>query len=186
MTSSEPKYPRRRLQVCQNLKTDRLILRRPVADDWPAFHDFMMSDRSTAFGGHKDLGKAWRSFASELGHWDIFGYGMWAVTRAGDDTALGLVGPWTPPDWPETEIGWMILSDAAEGTGIASEAARAAIAHAYDSLGWDSAVSYIAPDNTRSIRLAEKLGAAHDAKALGPKPDTLVYRHPNPKGQAHV
>ena len=111
---------------------------------------------------------------------------MWAVTRHDDDTALGLVGPWTPPDWPEAEIGWMILSDAAEGTGIATEAAKAAVAHAYDSLGWDTVVSYIAPDNTRSIRLAEKLGAVLDPQAAGPKPDTLVYRHPIPKGQAHV
>jgi RimJ/RimL family protein N-acetyltransferase len=186
MTSSEPKYPRRRLQVCQNLKTDRLILRRPVAADWEAFHAFMMSDRSAAFGLDKDLGRIWRAFAAELGHWDIFGYGMWAVTRHDDDTALGLIGPWTPPDWPETEIGWMILSDQAQGTGIATEAAKAAIAHAYDVLGWNSAVSYIAPDNARSIRLAEKLGAALDPQAQGPKPDTLVYRHPQPKGQAHV
>ncbi|MFU8822946.1 GNAT family N-acetyltransferase [Yoonia sp.] len=184
MTSSELKYPRRRLQVCQNLNTDRLTLRRPTADDWPAFHDFMMSDRSTAFGGHKDLGKAWRTFASELGHWEIFGYGMWAVTRQDDDTAIGLVGPWTPPDWPETEIGWMILSDAVEGTGIATEAAKAAVDHAFNVLGWDTVVSYIAPGNTRSIRLAEKLGAVLDTGATGPAADTLVYRHP--KGQAHV
>lgn len=184
MTSSEPKYPRRRLQVCQNLKSDRLTLRRPVADDWPAFHDFMMSDRSTAFGSHKNLAKSWRAFAAELGHWEIFGYGMWAVTRHDDDTAVGLVGPWTPPDWPEPEIGWMILSDTAEGTGIATEAAKAALAHAYDSLGWDTIVSYIAPDNARSIRLAEKLGAVLDTAATGPAADTLVYRHK--KGPAHV
>lgn len=184
MTSSEPKYPRRRLQVCQNLKTDRLILRRPVADDWPAFHDFMMSDRASFFGSHKHLAKSWRAFAAELGHWEIFGYGMWAVTRHDDDTALGLVGPWTPPDWPETEIGWMILSGDVEGTGIATEAAKAAVAHAFDVLGWDTAVSYIAPGNTRSIRLAKKLGAVLDKDAAGPDADTLVYRHP--KGTAHV
>jgi RimJ/RimL family protein N-acetyltransferase len=184
MTSSEPKYPRRRLQVCQNLKTDRLVLRRPTADDWPAFHDFMMSDRSAAFGLDHDLGRIWRAFAAELGHWEIFGYGMWAVTRLGDDTALGLVGPWSPPDWPETEIGWMILSDTVEGSGIATEAAMAAVDHAFNVLGWDTVVSYIAPDNTRSIRLAEKLGAVLDTDAIGPKADTLVYRHP--KGPAHV
>ena len=110
------------------LQTTRLTLRKPTPNDWPVFRDFMMSDRSAAFGGHANLGRAWRAFAAELGHWDIFGHGMWSVThRDGDDTALGLVGPWTPPDWPETEIGWMILADNVEGTGIATEAARAAI-----------------------------------------------------------
>ncbi len=168
------------------LETQRLILRRPVPADWPAFHDFMMSDRSTIFGCHGDLAKTFRSFAAELGHWEIFGHGMWAVTIRGDNDAIGLVGPWTPPDWPEPEIGWMILSDAAQGTGIATEAARAALDHAFGVLGWTTAVSYIAPDNTRSIRLAEKLGAVLDPAARQPKPDApcLVYRHPADGGVA--
>lgn len=168
------------------LSTDRLILRRPASGDWPTFRDFMMSDRSAAFGGHRDLGKSWRAFAAELGHWEIFGHGMWAVTRRDEDTALGLVGPWTPPDWPETEIGWMILADGVEGTGIATEAAQAALTHAFDVLGWDTAVSYIGPGNTRSIRLAVKLGAVLDDAAKAPSAGTLVYRHPRPAtGASH-
>lgn len=147
-----------------------------------AFHDFMMSDRADAFGSNGDLGKIWRSFAAELGHWEIFGYGMWAVTLRGDNDCVGLVGPWTPPDWPETEIGWMMFDPAIEGTGIASEAAKAAIKHAYDVLGWQTVVSYIGHTNNRSIKLAEKLGAKLDINATGPTADTLVYRHPVPKG----
>ncbi len=167
------------------LTTARLTLRRPTADDWPAFRDFMMSDRSAVFGGHGDLGRAWRAFASELGHWAIFGYGMWAVTRHGEDhIVLGLVGPWTPPDWPETEIGWMILADNVEGSGIATEAAQAALTHAFDVLGWHTAVSYIGPGNTRSIRLAVKLGAVLDETAKAPTTNTLVYRHANPGAAA--
>ncbi|WP_439153860.1 GNAT family N-acetyltransferase [Yoonia sp.] len=169
------------------LATERLHLRRPAPGDWPVFRDFMMSDRSAAFGSHLDVGKSWRAFAAELGHWDIFGYGMWAVTRQGDDNALGLVGPWTPPDWPETEIGWMILAEGVEGTGIATEAAQAALTHAFDVLGWNTAVSYIGPGNTRSIRLAIKLGAVLDEAAKAPGADTLVYRHPRTtKGARHV
>lgn len=164
------------------LRTERLVLRRPVPDDWEAFHAFMMSDRSTAFGSHRDLARAFRSFAAELGHWVIFGYGMWAVTRQGSDVALALIGPWTPPDWPEPEVGWMVLAPEAEGTGLATEAARAAIADAYGRLGWPTVVSYIGPENTRSIRLAEKLGAVIDPAAPQPKPEdpVLVYRHPRP------
>jgi RimJ/RimL family protein N-acetyltransferase len=169
-----------------SLRTERLVLRRPVPADWPAFHAFMMSDRSTAFGSHQNLAKAFRSFAAELGHWEIFGYGMWAVTTHDSDAALALIGPWSPPDWPEPEVGWMVLSAAAEGTGLATEAARAAIADAYDRLQWPTVVSYIAPENTRSIRLAEKLGAVLDPVAPQPKPDdpVLVYRHPKPEGAA--
>jgi len=164
------------------LQTPRLVMRRPQPGDWMAFHDFMMSDRSTHFGAHMDLAKIWRSFAAELGHWEIFGYGMWAVTIRGDNDCVGLVGPWTPPDWPETEIGWMMFDASIEGTGIATEAADAAVKHAYDVLGWQTAVSYIGHTNARSIKLAEKLGAKLDVAAIGPTQDTIVYRHPLPRG----
>ena len=166
------------------LRTDRLVLRRPDARDWPAWRDFMQSDRSAAISDTRDIGRIWRAFAAEIGHWDIFGYGMWAVARDDDAPALALVGPWTPPDWPEAEIGWMVLDPAAEGTGFAAEAARAAIGHAYGTLGWDTIVSYIAPGNDRSIALAERLGARLDPDARGPKDDTLVYRHPRPEARA--
>ncbi|SEM99398.1 Protein N-acetyltransferase, RimJ/RimL family [Loktanella fryxellensis] len=164
------------------LQTSRLTLRHPDAGDWGAFRDFMMSDRAAQFTQNGDLGRAWRSFAAELGHWDIFGYGMWAVTLRGDRTALGLIGPWTPPDWPEPEIGWMIFDPATEGTGIATEAARASLTYAFNALGWTTAVSYIHPDNARSIALAERLGAVRDASATRPAayPDSAVWRHAAP------
>ncbi|WP_411891141.1 GNAT family N-acetyltransferase [Yoonia sp. SDW83-1] len=168
------------------LQTPRLILRRPTPADWPAFRDFYISERAASLGGPATLGKSWRHFASELGHWEIHGYGMWTVTLRGDDTAVGLIGPWTPVDWPETEIGWIILSGDLEGKGVAAEAAAAAVKHAYEVLGWHTAVSYIASENTRSIRLAEKLGAVRDDNAPKPEayPDTLVYRHPVPEVSA--
>jgi RimJ/RimL family protein N-acetyltransferase len=161
------------------LQTTRLILRRPAPGDWLPFRDFFRSDRAAHFG-EMDEGRIWRQLAAELGHWEIFGCGMWAVTAHGDDTALGLVGPWCPPDWPETEIGWIMFDPATEGKGIATEAARSSLHHAFEVLGWATAVSYIAPGNDRSVRLAEKLGALRDRDAKGPTPETLVYRHPNP------
>ncbi len=169
--------------MIERLDTLRLVLRRPAGRDWPQAREFFLSDRSAGIGGPLTLGRAWRMFASELGHWDICGYGMWTVTRRGDDTAIGMIGPWTPADWPETEIGWMIWSADLQGIGIATEAAQATIRHAYEVLGWQTAVSYIAPTNTRSIRLAEKLGAVVDPDAAQPPVDkpVLVYRHPQPK-----
>lgn len=168
------------------LHTQRLLLRPPTAQDWPAFRNFFATERSTGVGGPKEAGAAWRDFAAEIGHWHIRGYGMWAVTRRGDDRALGLIGPWHPIDWPETEIGWMIFALDIEGTGIATEAARAAIAHAYGTLGWETVVHYIDADNARSIGLAQKLGAVHDITAQAPAayPGAVVYRSPRPEDQA--
>lgn len=172
--------------MTDGLHTANLVLRRPAPQDWTAFRDFMMSDRAAMFGSHRNLGKAFRSFAAELGHWQIFGYGMWAVTRRGDDVIRALIGPWSPPEWPEPEIGWIVLDPEAEGTGLATEAARAALSHAFGVLGWPTVVSYIGTDNARSAALAEKLGAVIDPDAAQPVPDTplLVYRHPRPEGLA--
>ena len=164
------------------LQTDRLILRRPAPCDWDGFRDFAMSDRAAGIGGPHPERIAWRVFCAELGHWTMLGCGMWAVSAKGDDTARGLIGPWCPVDWPETEIGWMLWRQEDEGTGIAAEAARAAIGHAWRVLGWETVVSYVGHDNPRSAALARSLGASVDASAPQPNPDKpcLVYRHPRP------
>ncbi len=166
------------------LETDRLHLRVPTGDDWPVMRDFFMSDRAEHVGAPYSEGKAWRHFGTEVGHWLILGFGMWAVTDKGTGELYGLVGPWCPADWPENEVGW-VITEAAEGKGIAFEAATAVVLDCFDRLGWDTAVSYIDADNTRSIDLAERLGAVLDPDAPQPKPDKpcLVYRHPRPSGR---
>lgn len=172
--------------MTDRLETARLVLRRPNASDWPAARAFLTSDRASGIGGPFELGRAWRMLAAEIGHWEMLGYGMWAVTRRDDDTALALIGPWNPADWPEPELGWSVWDQSVEGTGIATEAARAAINHAWSVLGWQTMVSYITPENARSIRLAEKLGAIRDDAATPPAlyNPCLVYRHPKPEATA--
>jgi RimJ/RimL family protein N-acetyltransferase len=162
------------------LTTERLTLRAPVAADWPHWREMALSDRSVFIRPEDfDEGKAWRGFGHIIGHWVMRGWGSFIITRTGEDAALGMAGPWFPAGWPEREIGWSLWTAEAEGQGIAFEATRAARAHAFDTLGWDTAVSYIHPDNARSIALAERLGASHDPNAAAPDrdTDTLVYRH---------
>lgn len=164
-----------------SLETKRLILRRPAPRDQDACVGFFMSERAAGVGGPFDLHGAWRHFAYELGHWEIHGFGMWAVTMKDDDTILGLIGPWFPADWPEREIGWMVF-ERAEAKGIAFEAAKAAINHARTELGWTNFVSYISEGLTRSVNLAERLGAELDPNVKGPDAHPcLVYRHPTGK-----
>ena len=86
--------------------------------------------------------------------------------------------------WYAPEIGWMVLPEA-EGRGIAAEAARALRDWAYATQGWTTLVSHVHPENARSIRLAERLGARLDPSAPHPEDDPcLVYRHPGPEGRA--
>lgn len=161
------------------LTTARLTLRAPQASDWPAWRDFAASDRARFIGGPMDEAKAWRAFGHVIGMWVMRGYGSFVFHETGSNQPLGMCGPWHPADWPEAELGWTIWTEAAEGMGFAYEAVLAARAHAFDDLNWPTAVSYIDPDNGRSIALALRLAAIMDPDAAQPPGDTsvLVFRH---------
>lgn len=167
------------------LETERLILRAPEPQDYPAFRDYYASPRSVYTGGPLGEREAWRGFSAEIGQWVMRGIGMRTITAKGSDIALGRCGIFYPSIWPEAEIGWT-LYEGAEGKGIAFEAARAIREHVFATLGWQTLVSYIDPDNTRSIALAARLGAVRDdaAARLPHAPDTLVFRHPHPGSAA--
>ncbi len=163
------------------LETERLILRGPRMEDVPFWTAFTMTERSQYVRAPEMTeGLAWRAFAHVAGMWALRGFGSFVISLKGNDAPLGMAGPWYPVGWPEQEIGWSLWHQDAEGKGYAYEAALAARSYAYDILGWDTAVSYIARGNARSIALAERLGATLDAAATGPSRDELVYRHPSP------
>jgi RimJ/RimL family protein N-acetyltransferase len=123
--------------------------------------------------------EAWRSIAGMLGHWQLLGYGMWAVERRSDGAFLGRAGFLDPPGWPGFEIGWMIGREH-WGQGYATEAGRRALGFAFGTLRRERVISIIRPENTRSIRVAEKLGErlAGEVDLLGGK--ALVYETRRP------
>lgn len=165
------------------IETERLILRGIGPEDAEACIAFMISSRAEYIGRKKDRREAWRTVATLIGHWTLRGYGPWAVADRGDNRILGVIGPWCPEGWPEAEMSWSVFAEA-EGRGIAREAALAARDHAYRELGWKTAVSYIDPENARSIRLAQTLGAVLDPDAPHPDFDgdaCVIYRHPAPE-----
>ena len=167
------------------IETENLTLRAPGPQDWPIWHDFAITDRAQYIGGPYTTRSAWRGFGHAVGMWVLRGYGSFVITFKGDDTALGMVGPYYPADWPEKELGWTIWNPELEGKGIAYEAALASRRFAYDPLGWTGAVSYIDHGNDRSVRLAERLGAWLDEDAQQPDHSPcMIYRHPSPEALA--
>lgn len=163
------------------LTTDRLILRGPEPGDFEPIAAFLADpERPRGFGGTKNRTEAWRWWASSIGHWHLRGYGYWTICDPGG-AVLGIVGLWEPDGWPEVEMGWVALADA-EGKGIMAEAATRARAFAYDTLGLPALSSNIKPDNTRSIRLAERLGCTVERRYVNVSHgDMLLYRHPGPE-----
>lgn len=169
-----------RLSDTPVLQTERLTLRAPEAADWPAFHAFITDERSIFVrSGPIDEGKSWRAFGHVIGHWVLRGWGSFIITARDSVQALGMAGPWFPAGWPERELGWSLWSPEAEGKGIALEAVQAARRFAFGPLGWQTAVSYIDPANTRSAALAQRLGCRLDTGAAHPGETPLqVWRHP--------
>ena len=138
------------------LTTDRLTMRGWRSDDAERYAEITGDPEVMRFmGGTLDRADAWRQMAMFAGHWELRGYGLWAVER--DGTLIGRVGLWQPEGWEGLEVGWLLGRDA-WGHGYATEAARASVEFAWAELGAERLISLIAPDNLASARVAERLG----------------------------
>jgi RimJ/RimL family protein N-acetyltransferase len=159
------------------LETQRLVLRRPEDDDLDAVLGIHGDPEVMRYIG---AGEPWSPQRAELGlsrwkaYWHADEFGMFVVTRRGDDQVLGDVGllAWNPQTWTpgmlaaigsaaEIEIGWTLARDA-WGHGYATEAALAVRDWARAEHGFDRLISLIHPENAASMRVAEKLGAKHE------------------------
>ena len=144
------------------LATDRLVLRPFTAADGPALAAlnadpdvarFISADRQPL-----SAEDSWRQLAFFIGHWQLRGFGMWAVAeQRRPDVLIGRLGCHQPDGWPDFEIGWVLASEY-WGRGYATEGATAAMRYAFETLERPRVVSLIDPANIRSIAVAERLG----------------------------
>ncbi|MGH9305362.1 MAG: GNAT family N-acetyltransferase [Acidimicrobiales bacterium] len=92
------------------------------------------------------------------------GWGLWAAELAETGVFMGFVGlnptPFEAAFTPATEIGWR-LARPYWGHGLATEAARTVLGHAFENLGSDEIVSFTTTANHRSRRVMAKLGMSH-------------------------
>src|SRR3954464_6255537 len=116
------------------LETDRLILRPPALEDFEPWC-VMMADADTArfIGGTAARSMVWRQLCSMAGAWTLYGHAMFSVVEKSSGRWIGRLGPWTPADWPGTEVGWALSRDA-WGKGYATEGAVRAIDWVFDHL----------------------------------------------------
>lgn len=158
------------------LTTDRLILRAPKLEDWPAFQKTMSEQRSCYMGGPFEVDVAWGMFCHGLAQWMLMGHGALTIENRQSGECLGQIEINSGPLFPEDELGW-VLHHEAEGFGYAYEASKALKYWAFADRKLDTLVSYIDPPNLRSCALAERLGAKLDTSATKQDPYDLVYRH---------
>lgn len=163
--------------------TERLRLRAPRIADFPVYAGFVRDDRGAGLGQGEADAAAWNDFCQLVASWPLRGFGPWTLEPRDGGAPVGLATLDHEFGDPEPEVGWLVTPEA-EGRGFATEGARAALGHAFGTLGFREIVSYVDPDNRRSARVAARLGGCRDAAAEAALGDgTLVFRH-RPEGLA--
>ena len=178
------------------LDTERLRLRVPASQDAEDLYD-LLADADVMWG----LGKEPVSAVEEvraviegmIRDWRSDGLGAFVLeTATTDPQVVGQAGlmifdarDWTPSTWAKAgphaqpELGWA-LTRAYWGHGYATEAAAAIRNWAAERLKIDRLVSLISPENVRSQRVAERLGAipAETVTPADSNRTTVVWRYP--------
>jgi len=155
------------------LETERLILRGHMLADFPAFAAMRADPVVMKYLGKGDLldeEESWLRFQSIAGHWQLKGFGTWAIEERTSGMVIGSLGytdkkrPSSHPASGAPEMGWS-LAASAHGKGFASEALRAALAWGREFFGPARVAAVISDDNDASLRLAEKHGFKQFATA---------------------
>jgi len=158
------------------LQTERLTLRGWTLADFTPLADFLTDpELSKHRGGAVDRIAASNFMSMVVGQWALRGYGGFAIEQRALGQVIGMTGLWHPYDFDEPELYWSIFSGF-HGNGYATEAAAAVRDWAIGTIGL-SIMSFVSPENTASIRVAERLGAERDADSVLGEVPKLVFRH---------
>ena len=166
-------------QVPESLESKRLILRQFKETDWLDLHQYYSDPRATKYtvGRAFTEEETWRTLSMMIGHWQLRGYGPYAVVTKETDRVIGTVGFWYPKGWPSPEIKWALAAEY-WGKGFASEAAHLIQITGRRYLPDIQLISLIHPENRASIKLAESIGAQFEKEITFRGANWPIYRHP--------
>jgi RimJ/RimL family protein N-acetyltransferase len=169
-----------------DLETERLRLRRWREEDVDPFHAFYRDPESERiYGADVARHDVWRRIATIIGHFELRGFGLWALEEKSSRSFAGYAGLWFPDGWDDVEVGYGIAPQH-RGKGYATEAARRSRDYGYADLGIARLVSYVNPINAASIRVAEKLGAFPDGEFIMHGKPHMIFRHPTPNIETSI
>jgi RimJ/RimL family protein N-acetyltransferase len=176
--------------------TDRLCLRTPTPQDANALYG-LFTDFEVMRGLGKEPVSAEEARAiidGGIGSWRTDGLGPFVIEiAAGNRQVVGQAGlmifdtrGWTPSSWSaagsyaQPELGWALMR-AHWGYGYATEAAAAILEWAHQWRSIDRLISLISPDNARSQRVAQRLGAIPTGTVtpVDSQRTTVVWRYPS-------
>jgi RimJ/RimL family protein N-acetyltransferase len=170
------------------LETERLILRMFREEDAEVYAKICADAevmRYLADGRALSVLEAWRHMAFIVGHWQLRGYGHWAVEERSSGKLAGRIGFLNPAGWPGFELGWT-LGREFWGKGYATEGARRALRYAFEELDREHVISLIQPQNQASIKVAERLGEKLEGETKVFDHEVLIYGIDRADWQAEI
>jgi RimJ/RimL family protein N-acetyltransferase len=158
------------------LETERLILRQWREDDFEDYARICADAEVMRYLGGKPFTRleTWRHIAFLIGHWQLRGYGHWAVEEKSSGRVIGRLGFLNPEGWPGFEVGWTLARDS-WGKGYASEGARRVLRHAFTEMGREHVISLIHPENKASIKVARRMGETPEGETELMGMPVLIY-----------
>ena len=169
------------------LETERLILRGFERGDLDDFAATLADPEVVRHLAIQPMSRedSFRRLLLAAGQWPILGMGMWAVESRASGRVVGHCGffdmerDMEPSIRGEPEAGW-IFDRSVHGQGIAFEACAAALAWADSTLDADTIPAIIAPGNSASMRLAERLGFVREPDAIYKDEPIALFRRSRP------
>lgn len=155
------------------VETPRLLLRLPEVSDAEPFMailwdpEVVEKKQVTLREEPGDVELARRKTLSLIEHWHTRGYGLWTVVEKASGRVIGTVGLQKWKGWPDTELAWVIHRDF-WSQGLATEAAVAALAWGWAHTPLDHIISIINAGDTRSMKVATKVGEQFERADVDP------------------
>ncbi len=168
------------------LQTARLRLRAPDLGDLDHALAMWRDPEVVRYLGGKAYTReeTWARLLRLIGHWCALGYGYWVAETRPGGRFVGVVGfgdfrrDMAPNLDGVPEMGW-VLAPGTHGSGLATEAGRAALAWRDTALPRGETVCIIDAENAASMRVAAKLGfAARETTTYHDKATVVLARPP--------
>jgi RimJ/RimL family protein N-acetyltransferase len=137
--------------------TARLRFRAVTMDDVDRFLALHEDPLMARFMGSYDRAGMVEWMQMGLDEWAERGHGRVAILDRDSGRFLGRTGLKYWPQFGETEVGWALQPEA-RGKGIATEAGAAALKWGFERFDLPFITAMIQPENTASVRVAERLG----------------------------
>jgi RimJ/RimL family protein N-acetyltransferase len=164
------------------LRTSRLDLRAHTLADFEPLAAMWADPEVVRYIGNRTSTRedSWARLLRYRGHWELLGYGFWAIEERATGEYIGDIGigeycrdiDAAFPVAIAGEAGWTLVR-AAHGKGYATEALEAVLAWARGNLAQREVSAIVDPDNQASLRVARKCGFVETGRARY-RGDTII------------